>query len=1345
MALKQIKTSYNAGELSSYMDGREDINKYHNGCSQLINATVLPHGGFVKRGGTVYVATAANSSNLFPFEFSVDDSLILEFSNLLTRFYKDQDIVNDNAGTEDLSGVDGGALLAHWKLNEESGTNVVNADNPGTYDMTATVDVITLSATGKVGTGCFDLDGQYTCELADTDATFNFTDDSDDTAFSLACWGKVTSKGGLQVLMSKWKDQGSTREWRFSLTNDKKLQLHLADTSADFSSLVVGQWKLNDDAANTNIISSAPTYTIDDADAGNNKFIISDDGDLSALFPNSSEFTVTGSTGNDGQYTVTSTSYSSPDFTINVASVADDTDDGTISPHAGVSDDSNTEDINATGHINGALDFGGDQATVIDDSDDFSFGDGSDDSAFSIAAWIFVTNTGAFQRILSKREVTNAEEWLFTLTPTETLRFNLIDQSNLNVAQVETDNPLSLGWNFVVGTYDGTGGTSASDGLNLYVNGSLVTLVTRSTGGSYDAMENTATKVVIGASYSAASALVSFFADKLDNVILFNDELTLAQVSTLYNSGAGTEDVSSTAPIPFAISDDAVTTGWHFFVATCSTHADRTVAADDIVLYVDGAAVDSTATNDADYTAMQSGAEEIRIGSQRDSGDSANENFWQDKIDEVSVFNDVLTPTEIASLYSTTPYSIVSPYTSAEAFNIHVTQSADVMYMAHEDHHPKKLSRFDDLDWTLIDVPFTGGPFLDENTTAASLVGFARTGGTARSEYYFPVGSIGSLTASGSGNQPFNSNMVGALWLIKHTRDNDNDTDTFAKDTNVVPTLTTYASGAIFIKGDATATFEPIATGKMAQLWRKEGNGNWQTYRSFRASAAFSWTEDEDDVLYAMTRSDNTINGTLTAKNQVNRGIVKITGFTSATVVTVEVVEKVLSNNSSDAAVTTSLWAEGAWSDYRGYPRTVTFFEDRLWWASSTNNPDTIWSSKSGDYENMEFSDIGLDDDALVFPLNDNEISQIQWMFARQVMAVGAANKEYRFGATNVEDPVTPSDRKATPQTGFGSDDIQPVLLNNAIFFFQRQGKKLGAMKFDSITENFDVDDATLLAYKLFDSAPTNMAVQRVPDSLIWTVRADGVTPTFTYEPKEEVSGWARQIFGNSADVETATGFVESVAVIHGSAEDEVWVSVRRVINSSTVYYVERFKPRDWGSDIEDAFFVDSGITYDSTATSTVTAAHLKGETLAVFADGEVFDAAVADSSTGVITLKKSGNAVQASVVQYGLPYTMKVRTMRLSVPQEGNTLQTRIKRIHSVVVRYIRSLLGSAGQEYAGVEYLQDIQATYSTESQDTGENERLAQGGFSEDAYTTIISDDPVPFTVLSTVISFEVEERR
>lgn len=520
-------------------------------------------------------------------------------------------------------------------------------------------------------------------------------------------------------------------------------------------------------------------------------------------------------------------------------------------------------------------------------------------------------------------------------------------------------------------------------------------------------------------------------------------------------------------------------------------------------------------------------------------------------------------------------YEITSPYTSAQAFIVHTTQSADVMYLAHPDIHPQKLSRAGDADWTIVDVPFTGGPFLAENTDSADTVGFARTGGTARDGYYFPSGATGTLTAAG--HTPFNANHVGALWLVKHTRP-DNILKTADNDANTAPT-----GAGIRIKGDFTFVCGTFAAAETVILWRKQGNGEWQEFREFLAASIFPSTEEDDDVFYAFTRDksgggETTVNK-LTAKRQVNYGVVEITGFTNTGLVDCEVKTAVLSDNSTDNAVTTSLWAEGAWSDYRGYPRTVTFFEDRLWWASSTNNPDTLWSSKSGLYENMSFTDQGFDDEAITFPINDNEVSQLQWMMPRQVMAVGAANREYRFGASDRTKSATPSDRKATPQTSEGSHTIQPKILKDSIFFFLRQGRKLGKMKFDAIAENFDVDEATMLANAIFESAPTTMAVQRVPDSIVWATREDGVLVSLTYEPKEEVMAWAEHLSQNTFAVGTPNGFFESVAVIHGSTEDELWDSARRTVNGNTVYHTEVFSTRFFDQ-------VDEAIMFDSAKTN---------------------------------------------------------------------------------------------------------------------------------------------------------------
>ena len=167
---------------------------------------------------------------------------------------------------------------------------------------------------------------------------------------------------------------------------------------------------------------------------------------------------------------------------------------------------------------------------------------------------------------------------------------------------------------------------------------------------------------------------------------------------------------------------------------------------------------------------------------------------------------------------------------------------------------------------------------------------------------------------------------------------------------------------------------------------------------------------------------------------------------------------------------------------------------------------------------------------------------------------------------------------------------------------------------------------------------------------------------------------------------------------------------------------------------ITDGFVREVDVSVGTTTISGLD--HLEGETVIITSAGSV---------VGTETVSGGEVTIGSDVFTYqvGLLYKMKVRTMRLSIPQEGATVQSRIKKINRTVVRFIRSLSGKAGQEYAGVEHLQNIEATFSAEAQDTLPNNRLAKGGFSEDAYTTITSNDPVPFTVLATIVDVEVEK--
>jgi len=604
-------------------------------------------------------------------------------------------------------------------------------------------------------------------------------------------------------------------------------------------------------------------------------------------------------------------------------------------------------------------------------------------------------------------------------------------------------------------------------------------------------------------------------------------------------------------------------------------------------------------------------------------------------------------------------YEISTEYSEDEAFEFHYVQSADVMYIAHVDVHPQKLSRFGDTDWTIADVVFTDGPFQDENTDAADTFVFTHDEVAFDSAFYHEVGAAGTLVATG--HEPFLGTVadVGTKWLLKKARTGD-----------VSTTITEpVTSLEIRIKGDFSVDASGFNDSMSLTLERKIGDADWQNVRIFTAAVAFSGTELEDDVFYRITWIDplskvtDATKATLAAQDQFSLGVVEITAHsntTSATAIvrsrtlhdlddpvshtdlrfgnassqdilvgsvahglstgdqvlfkdvgnasfsglnytladdniyiitegvdadhfTLDDTDAFIPGNAAEqtvdvgvyflvkATTTTSMWAEGSWGIRRGYPRTVNFHEDRLWWASNDNQPQTLWGSQTARYENYLAG--VFDNEAVLFTLNDRDVSQIQWMVSKTLMAVGTASKEYVLSAANPDDPITPSDVKAKNQSAYGSNTIQPVILEDAVFFHQRSGKKLRSLKFDLATFALTASNASILNPTILEVSATTMSAQKIPDSIVWMTRSDGTLLGFTYEPDEDVLGWSRHVTGSS--LLTPVGIFESIARISGSIEDEIWVSVKRVINTATVRLIERFSTR-FSDQLDEAIHVDS-------------------------------------------------------------------------------------------------------------------------------------------------------------------------
>ncbi len=341
----------------------------------------------------------------------------------------------------------------------------------------------------------------------------------------------------------------------------------------------------------------------------------------------------------------------------------------------------------------------------------------------------------------------------------------------------------------------------------------------------------------------------------------------------------------------------------------------------------------------------------------------------------------------------------------------------------------------------------------------------------------------------------------------------------------------------------------------------------------------------------------------------------------------------------SDIAWTiATLTFSSAPTDFAGgagdYPRAVTFFEERLFWAGTDNKPQTIWASKSGDFLNMD-QGTGLDDESIAFTLATDDVNVIKWMKASDVLLIGTVGGEFKLSGSGA--PTTPSNVRVVQETKYGSSDVPPVVAGRSVLFNQRAKKKLRQMIFDLNVEGFVAPDLTILSENITGDGITNMAYQQEPDSIIWAVRADGVLLGLTYQRDQQVVAWHQHPVGG-ADTE-----VESVASIPSAdgGSDELWLSVKRTVNGGTVRYIEY---------IDDTIFVDSGLSYSGAAATTLSGlAHLEGETVSIVGDGAVFPDAVV--SSGSVTLSSS-----VTTAYIGLPYTTEIETLPPEVPQKDGS-----------------------------------------------------------------------------------------
>jgi len=847
---------------------------------------------------------------------------------------------------------------------------------------------------------------------------------------------------------------------------------------------------------------------------------------------------------------------------------------------------------------------------------------------------------------------------------------------------------------------------------------------------------------------------------------------------------------------------------------------------------------------------------------------------------------------------------IASPFTSADLSGIGFAQSADVLYLVHRNHPPQKLERFAAGAFQINPLNFIDGPYLAENVSAVTITPSSLTGTAVltASETLFDQLDVGRLIRIENDPAPTPQFGYAQITSVNPVTflDAAVETETFlAAAINTATdeiTITTHTleTGELVTFDAATTNMSIDGSPITPQdpYYVRVIDANTISLHPTEADASANTNKEDITAIgvgpFTLTSSRITIAGHGYSGGegplQASSTVLLPTFGGTAPVATQQywIVEHDADTFSLAFAATgppqhisaataggthslgggnlpsktctatvkaafkdttaTTVWRFWSWGDSPdlGYPRAVAFQEQRLWFTSNPGAPQTIYASKSADFEGFsptgdvtgevaDLDDSVDDDNAIVFTIGATQVNVIQWLTPVRTLLMGTTGSNWTAAAALVSEAISPTNLQVRRSGAHGSAPLHPIVVDDRVLYVSDTRLKLFTLGYSFDADAYLSEDLTLLAEHITRSGIIDIDFAHEPWSTAWCPRADGHIAALTIVRNQEILGWAEHEIGGSyvaaygltidsvditantlrtttdhalttgdrirflgatlppplvehrdyyvrvADADdlsihateedatedqsrislTATGtgtlgpasaaVVESVAVIpspDGDASavgrvnrshDQVWLLVKRTVNGAVKRYVEFVEDHfEDDEDPTDAFYLDAGITYNSTATTSISGlTHLAGETVNVLADGvALFDQVV--STAGVLTLANA-----ASLVHIGYGYNADIGSLRLALPDPEGTSQAKLGRIDHLVLRLHASMGGQFGPDAA---HLEDLDLTDPDQLLDevpapfTGDIEVAFDGPWETEASFFIRQNHPLPFTVLA-----------
>ncbi len=620
--------------------------------------------------------------------------------------------------------------------------------------------------------------------------------------------------------------------------------------------------------------------------------------------------------------------------------------------------------------------------------------------------------------------------------------------------------------------------------------------------------------------------------------------------------------------------------------------------------------------------------------------------------------------------------SFAAPWGTEELREIRYDQSGDIVFLAHGNWRPRTIERRSNRSWSLTQFEPEDGPFTISRTANVRIKPSASRGNvtlTAEAAFFKPdhVGALMRLSHERLHKTWTLANEAVSTDGFRVRGIGDENEFTFAITGTWVGTLTLERSfdAATFGFSDTGTTHTINATGTVdpAAEYDNQIFYNRYTFQSGEYTSGSATIE-------------------ITYGGEGGSGVARITDFTSSTSVGAEIF-----SDFNDVSYTAS-WLEGDWSDRRGWPEAIGFFDGRLWFARR----DRFWGSESDDFFAFNLDTEGDAGSIQRSIASGGFVSQTQWIMGLQRLILGTNAAPLSCRSSSFDEPLTPTNLTMKPASTEGAARVSPVIIGSRGVFVGSDRERLFELGYNVDAQDYVATDLTRIHEDfaeaenpdLYEDAFVELAYQNAPQPYLWALRDDGVAAAILFNPNEEARACFKITTGRDGlDDNRPVDRIVSVAILPQSGEDLVYVAVERTISDGASgiernYYIEKAAlhketiTRVYDSDARTVTVKNGLKLADSFITATglggigqvITGLdHLEGREVIII--GQNVDGGYGPTGT-VYTVDGGQITTQEGVtgtVCIGLPYEGFYKSAKLAFAAQGGTALLQKKKVEQL------------------------------------------------------------------------------